>query len=294
MKNVMKKIGRTIVAFLPVPACFLLQVVVVMVAEVVLALPTVMKSMTGNVSQSEIERLVTQTVMDNLMTIQIIAQVAMLLVFGAWYYFAYGKKKRPETAEKPAGIHVVLLVLMGLILQLGIGSVLSLIETFAPKAMEQYNELMELMGMGEMSLPVMIAVSIMAPLSEEVLCRGVILRLAERVSPKFWVANVIQALAFGILHGNLVQGAYAFLLGLLLGYIYGKYRNIWLCMLLHGAMNLSSFIAGPFYSLFPEESMLVVFIVVLVISSALFVLCFRPFVSKRQQAQESGADGRVS
>lgn len=281
----MKKIGWIIVAFLPVLACFLLQVIVMIVAEIVLVFPTVMQSMTGAVSSDEMMQIVYGQVMDNLMTIQIAAQIAMLVVFGLWYYFAYGRKKRPETAEKPRGFHVALIVLLGLILQLGIGSVLYLIEIFAPKALEYYNELMELMGLGEMSLPVMIAVSIMAPLSEEVLCRGVILRLAEKVSPKFWVANVIQALAFGILHANLVQGTYAFLLGLLLGYIYGKYRNIWLCMLLHASMNCSSFIVGPFYSLFPEESLTAVFAVILVVSIPLFVLCFRPFVVKRQEAQ---------
>lgn len=278
----MKKIGRIIVAFLPVPACFLLQFIVMMVAEVVLMFPTIMQSITGAASPDELTQTVYDQLMDNIMTIQIAAQIAMLVVFGLWYYFAYGRKKRPGTAEKPQGVHVALIVIMGLILQLGISSVLSLIQSVAPKALESYNELMELAGLGEMSLPVMIAVSIMAPLSEEVLCRGVVLRLAERVSPKFWVANVIQALAFGILHGNIVQGIYAFVLGLLLGYIYGKYRNIWLCMLLHGAMNFSSFIVEPFYSMFPEESLLVVFIAVLAVSIALFVLCFRPFVIKKQ------------
>lgn len=280
MKNVMKKVGRTIVAFLPVPACFLLQIVVMLVVEIVLMFPTIMKSISGAVSYDEMMQLTYGLVMENLMTIQIAAQTAMLVVFGLWYYLAYGRKKRPETAEKPAGLHVVLLVLMGLILQFGISSVLNLIELMAPKAMENYNELMELMGLGEMSLPVMIAVSIMAPLSEEVLCRGVILRLAERVSPRFWVANVIQALSFGILHGNLVQGIYAFLLGLVIGYIYGKYRNIWLCMLLHGAMNLSSYVIVPFYMLFPEDNPVPVLIVVFVVSAALFALCFRPFVAK--------------
>lgn len=280
MKNVMKKVGRTIVAFLPVPACFLLQLGVMLVVEIVLMFPTIMRAISGAVSYDEMMELTYGLVMENIMTIQLVAQTAMFAVFGLWYYLAYGRKKRPETAEKPAGLHIVLLVLMGLILQFGISSVLTLIELMAPKVMENYNELMEAMGLGEMSLPVMIAVSVMAPLSEEVLCRGVILRLAERVSPRFWVANVIQALAFGILHGNLVQGIYAFALGLVIGYIYGKYRNIWLCMLLHGAMNLSSYVITPFYMLFPEDNPVPVLIVVFVVSAALFVLCFRPFVAR--------------
>lgn len=281
MKNVMSKIGRTIVALLPVPACFMLQVIVIIVAEVFLMLPIMLESMTEGMSNEEMMQLVSQTFMSNIMILQIAAQAAMLLVFGLWYYFVYGRKKRPESAEKPDGSHIALLAALGLILQFGIGSVLSLIEILAPQLMENYNELMELMGIGEMSLPVMIATSVMAPLSEEVLCRGVILRLAERVSARFWVVNFIQALAFGILHGNWVQGAYAFLLGLLLGYIYGKYRNIWLCMLLHGAMNLSSFVVAPFYTMFSEESLPVVYIVVLAVSAGLFAVCFKPFLKKK-------------
>ena len=287
MKNVMKKVGRTIVAFLPVPACFLLQLGVMLVVEIVLMFPTIMRAISGAVSYDEMMELTYGLVMENIMTIQLVAQTAMFAVFGLWYYLAYGRKKRPETAEKPAGLHIVLLVLMGLILQFGISSVLTLIELMAPKVMENYNELMETMGLGEMSLPVMIAVSVMAPLSEEVLCRGVILRLAEMVSPRFWVANVIQALAFGILHGNLVQGIYAFALGLVIGYIYGKYRNIWLCMLLHGAMNLSSYVITPFYMLFPEDNPVPVLIVVFVVSAALFVLCFRPFVARSRGGEGS-------
>lgn len=285
MKEVMKKIGRIIVAFLPVPACFLLQFIVMIVAEIALLFPTIMQAVTGVVSPDEVMQIVYGQIMDNMMTLQIAAQTAMLAVFGLWYYLAYGRKKRPETAKKPKGLHVALIALMGLIVQLGISSVLSLVQLAAPKALESYNELMELAGLNEVSVPMMVAVSIMAPLSEEVLCRGVILRLAERVSPKFWVANVIQALAFGILHGNLVQGSYAFLLGLLLGYIYGKFRNIWLCMLLHAAMNFSSIIVEPFYSMFPEKGIVAILISVLLLSAALFVVCIRPFVTKKQEVQ---------
>lgn len=283
MKDIMRKIGRTIVAFLPVPACFLLQFVVMMAAEVIILFPVILQSMMGSTGVEDLNQVVNEQVMGNIMTLQIVAQVAMLVVFGLWYYLAYGRKKRPDTAEKPQGKHVGLIISMGLILQLGISSVLCLIQIMAPKALESYNELMELAGLTEMSIPVMIAVSVMAPLSEEVLCRGVILRLAERVSPRFWVANVIQALAFGILHGNLVQGTYAFVLGLLLGYVYGKFRNIWLCMLLHASMNLSSFIVDPFYSLFPEEGMPAAFIAVLLVSAALFVVCIKPFAAERQE-----------
>ena len=48
--------------------------------------------------------------------------------------------------------------------------------------------------------------------------RGLTLRILEGAFP-FWAANILQALYFGIIHGNLVQGGYAFLAGMVLGYL---------------------------------------------------------------------------
>ena len=50
---------------------------------------------------------------------------------------------------------------------------------------------------------------------------------------KFWAANVIQAMAFGLCHLNVVQGIYAFVLGLAIGYIKEAYGHIKACILFH-------------------------------------------------------------
>jgi hypothetical protein len=38
----------------------------------------------------------------------------------------------------------------------------------------------------------------------------------------FWVANILQAVLFGIYHMNPLQGIYAFFIGLFLGYVCHK------------------------------------------------------------------------
>ena len=57
----------------------------------------------------------------------------------------------------------------------------------------------------------------------------------------FPIANVIQAFLFGVLHMNLVQGCYAFIGGLVLGYVAHKYQSVLASMLLHMFMNVSSY-----------------------------------------------------
>jgi membrane protease YdiL (CAAX protease family) len=53
-----------------------------------------------------------------------------------------------------------------------------------------------------------------APVVEEIVFRGAILRGLERYGK--WFAVLISALLFGVFHGNLIQSPYAFLVGLVL------------------------------------------------------------------------------
>ena len=65
---------------------------------------------------------------------------------------------------------------------------------------------------------------------------------------KFAAANVIQALFFGILHMNLVQGIYAFAVGLVLGYVAGKCRTVFLPILLHLCFNIAGTVLAALLS----------------------------------------------
>lgn len=86
-----------------------------------------------------------------------------------------------------------------------------------------------------------IAMVIIAPLLEEILFRGIIFaRLREYMSVK--VAIVISALIFGIIHGNVVQGIYAFIIGVCLAYIYERYNTLLAAVLFHMSANLMSVI----------------------------------------------------
>lgn len=63
--------------------------------------------------------------------------------------------------------------------------------------------------------------SFLAPFGEEILFRGFLLQNFKRYSVRF--AIIFSAILFGIYHGNIVQTPFAFILGLLLGYITVSY-----------------------------------------------------------------------
>ena len=88
---------------------------------------------------------------------------------------------------------------------------------------------------------VLISVSVFAPFFEEWLCRGIILRgLLKKMKPGW--AIVISALIFGLIHMNLWQAIPAFIIGVILGYVYYKTGSLKLTMLMHCVNNTLSVI----------------------------------------------------
>lgn len=77
--------------------------------------------------------------------------------------------------------------------------------------------------------------SIFAPVWEELLFRGYVLRTLRPYGKRF--AVLCSALLFGLFHGNLLQTPYAFIMGLILGYVTVEYSILW-SVLLHMFNNL--------------------------------------------------------
>lgn len=85
------------------------------------------------------------------------------------------------------------------------------------------------------SLSMFLYAGIGAPIAEEILFRGLVLRQLEPYGKRF--AIVLSALTFAVFHGNLVQIPYAFLVGLVLGYVAIEHNILW-AMVLHMVNNL--------------------------------------------------------
>ncbi len=77
--------------------------------------------------------------------------------------------------------------------------------------------------------------ALFAPIGEEILFRGLLQRSFAPLGKKF--AIFASAFLFGLFHGNLVQTPYAFLVGLVLGYVTAEYSIFW-AILLHILNNM--------------------------------------------------------
>lgn len=75
------------------------------------------------------------------------------------------------------------------------------------------------------TLSMFLYASILAPVSEELIFRGYILRALRPYGKRFAIFG--SALLFGLFHGNLLQAPYAFLVGLVLGYVTVEYSIRW-------------------------------------------------------------------
>lgn len=90
--------------------------------------------------------------------------------------------------------------------------------------------------MVETTLPAFVATCLIAPVVEEMLFRGILLRSFLTRYPR-GAAIGYSALYFGVAHLNIYQFLLAFLLGLLLGWLYERSRSLIPCIALHAAVN---------------------------------------------------------
>ncbi len=133
---------------------------------------------------------------------------------------------------------------------LGAAVMLDLVNHFLPDMDELLKETMNALLEGPLWVS-LLSMSIMAPLFEEWLCRGVVLRgllncsrldkdgnRVRGLHPA--LAIVISAFFFAAIHGNFWQGIVAFMIGLLMGYVYYRTGSLKLTMLMHCTNNTLS------------------------------------------------------
>ena len=118
----------------------------------------------------------------------------------------------------------------------------AVIAVASPETMENYNDMMD-SALGGSQLLAVIAAVILAPVNEECIMRGLILKNLQRFfsTP---VVILIQAVLFGIFHANWVQGLYVLPVGAALGYVAVKCRSVIPCIFMHLLYNSLSFVMG--------------------------------------------------
>jgi len=141
---------------------------------------------------------------------------------------------------------------------LAAGMILEAVNQHLPDTKGSIMEMMEEMMEGPLWAN-LLTMCIMAPILEEWMCRGVILRGLLNYEHKFpasegerqrgmspALAIVISALFFAAIHGNVWQGVTAFAIGCLFGYVYYKTGSLKLTILMHCANNTFAVLTGKF------------------------------------------------
>ncbi len=110
----------------------------------------------------------------------------------------------------------------------------AIIESYFPDAQASTNSVQELVLTGEMWVNIIIMVMV-GPVVEELLFRKL---LCDRLKPYGdWVTILVTGMMFGVFHGNLTQGIYAFMFGAFLAYVYLRTGNIFITIGYHITAN---------------------------------------------------------
>ena len=179
-----------------------------------------------------------------------------------------------------------------------------------PKMDETLVETMERLLDGPLWVS-LLSMSVFAPIFEEWLCRGVVLRgflnyshkgepggdLSRRgMSPALAIA--ISAIFFAVIHGNLWQGFSAFIIGSLFGYVYYKTGSLKLTMLMHCVNNTVSVLSSKipaFKDLGADASLLDIvptgyYIIIFIVSAAVLFLAIRHIAAIRAASPQGNCD----
>lgn len=196
----------------------------------------------------------------------LVLHIGLIIVFGTWYYFVCHKANKGEDTLQHAvssslsallskPIIPVLIVAVGVLSQLFVSGVLNMLHRIIPDAFIAYDELASEVNSADTPFILILCVCLIAPIGEEFLFRGVILHYAKRFMLPI-LAVLLQAILFGIYHGNVVQGCYATFMGIILGAIAYRFKSIVPSMLLHLAVNLSMYFVPPI--LFKTYNMIII------------------------------------
>lgn len=220
----------------------------------------------------------TSLLMSKSLEIVIISNVLTILLIAI--FFKLIKSSLMEEAmlrPSPRG-SVLPTMLMGASAQYVTVVALSVLMLILPKSwVEVFEENSEMISQGNKAV-VFIATVIVAPIVEELLCRGLILNALRKAMPR-WFAIVLSSMIFGIMHGNMVQFIYATIIGILFGWIYTKFNSIIIPIFAHMCFNLMSLVN----SLITNEIFILILIVV---SFPIFVLMLIYFNVKRFEPVE--------
>ena len=127
---------------------------------------------------------------------------------------------------------------------------------------------------------------IVSPIAEEVIFRGIMYRRLSEYSD-IMTAVIISAIVFGVYHGNLVQGIYALLLGIMLCYVYDSCHTLAAPIFLHMICNAAALIIMYFpVSRYISNNIILNIIIMLLEIFGMVYFTYRLYKLKNKEMEE--------
>lgn len=147
-------------------------------------------------------------------------------------------KKKEQIIKKIGLTNLSTMILIGLSLNL----IVTLCVNYIPFP-ESWQQDLSLFTNAAITMPPVLTVlctGILAPVMEEIIFRYGMFNILKKKN--LTMALIVSSFMFGLMHGNIIQGGYAFIIGLIIALIYNKTNNLLDAILIHIGVNLSSVI----------------------------------------------------
>ncbi len=124
-------------------------------------------------------------------------------------------------------------------------------------------------------------VSVVPALVEEFAIRGVIMMPLRKYGNLF--AIVVSSAIFGLMHGNLVQAPFAFIVGIGIGYLVITTGTMWTGVIIHFFNNFFSCVITLLYDYLPESTVNTVYYVCVVLFLLSGIICTLVFMQRARK-----------
>lgn len=167
----------------------------------------------------------------NIVTIMtLVSTLISLIVSFTWFYRGYYKKKKEaglaeSILPKLKDVNSVVFLLAGMISTYSLAVIIQELVVLAmPNVNSMYQTAMSLSLGQDTAMGIIIAL-IVAPINEELICRGIVI---ERSKRSFGIIGciVVSSLMFAFYHMNPIQGLYVLPMGIFWGYIAYKFNSV--------------------------------------------------------------------
>lgn len=233
MKNFFKALGKGLLYFLLfIGAQLILSIIISFIAGVSVGFEAGVQG--GTISQAEITEKVLEKVLEFATLASMISGILTVVVLIIEFLIRKKNFFKETSIFKIKSSLIAPIIFLGFGLNIVITLVMKLIPV-SEDVMNSYAQSFNVLTQGNMVVNV-IAIAIVAPIVEELIFRGLMLSRFQKGMPTI-VAVILSSLLFGLVHGQILWMAYAFVLGLILSFVFIRTKSLVSSILLHFAFN---------------------------------------------------------